>query len=194
MNILELIKSFLQLFAKYNDSLTLIFACVGGLFALHQWRIQIKQKRAEIVEEQIHKVRDDMDISTIMDIIDWNKGFIYDGKFTVADSSKLPNMTDDDLFKKIDKTLSQFTYICYLKKTKAIGKKDFKVFEYSIRRIMDNQHICNYLYSLYHWSRYLGVSSSFDNLIQYGVKKKYLDSSFQKENSTMYKCYLSIPQ
>lgn len=187
-----LIKSCFEFLVRYTDLLTLVLACVGGLFALYQWRIQIKQKRAEIVEDQIHKVRDDIDVSTIMDGIDWDEGFEYDGKFKVVDPTKFPGLTDDDLFKKIDKTLSRFAYICYLKKTKAIGKKDFIVFEYAIRRIMDNRHICNYLYSLYHWSQCLNVSCSFDNLIQYGLEKKYLDPSFQKIESTKYTCFLDV--
>ncbi len=117
--------------------MSLVFAFVGGCFALWQWRRSLVYKRTEIIQKFIDTVRCDKDVSSIMDMTDWNEGFIYDGKFHI--SSRLSRMamtdlSDDDLFVMIDKTLSIFNYICYLKKVHAIKRSDMKFFEYVIRR------------------------------------------------------------
>ena len=78
------------------------------------------------------------------------------------------------LFKKIDKTLAHFSYICYLKKINILTKKDMRHFDYEIQRLADNEHIANYLHSLYHWSSDLGVTMSFSFLLDYCIRKKYL--------------------
>ena len=189
-------KVFLQFITTYADAFAVIFAVVGGCFALRQWNTQIKHKRAEIVKELISKVRDDEDIASIMDAIDWNEGILYNGKFSVNPKypkATLKEVSGDDLFKKIDKTLSHFSYICYLKATRTLTEKDMSVFEYELRRIADNRHIANYLHSLYLWSQYLNVNCSFKYLIQHSLEKRYLANDFKERASKNYTCYLSIP-
>lgn len=185
-------------FIKNNiiDIITLLFAVIGGFFALTQWRTQVMQKRAETVKELICKVRDDEDIAAIMDIIDWNDGIVYNGKFRARPSAQrklFAEVDDDKLFQMIDKTLSHFSYICYLRKRHVLQKKDMYVFEYELRRLADNVHIQNYLYSLYHWSSQLGVNCSFGYLIEYALKMGYLTKDFLHLSSGNYKCYLAIP-
>lgn len=107
--------------------ITLVFMFFGGCFALWQWRKGLLYKRTEIVRALIKDVREDDNVSTIMDIIDWNEGFVYNGKFIInRDTSRrdLQDISDDDLFKMIDHTLSIFSYICYLKLVRTIKTKD----------------------------------------------------------------------
>lgn len=175
--------------------ITLIFMFVGGCFALWQWRKGLLYKRTEIVRALIEDVRQDDNVSTIMDIIDWNEDFYYNGKFIINREPPRKNLQDisnDDLFRMIDHTLSIFSYICYLKLVKTVQSKDMCFFEYEIRRLVDNPHISNYLYSLYHWAKGLGVPMSFSYLIDYCLKKKYLDADFKiySENNSKYKCFL----
>ena len=175
---------------------SLITVIVGGCFALHQWSKGNIYKRAEIVEKLIVTVRDCDDIATVMDMIDWDSGFYYDHKFHLTEealhSSILRGVSDTDFFKKIDKTLAHFSYICYLKEQHTLTKKDMRNFEYKIRRLIDNQHIANYLYSLYHWSASLGVKMSFSFLINYCIKEKYVSSDFKTLDSPNYICYLGL--
>ena len=188
--------AFLDFALKYVDVFTLFAVVFGGLFALSQWNTQVKHKRDEIVKELICKVRDDEDISSIMDAIDWNEGILYDGKFSVNPAypkETLKELNDDDLFKKVDKTLSHFSYICYLKANKTLTNKDMYPFEYELRRIADNVHISNYLYSLYHWSKHLKVKCSFHYLIWYCLEKGYLAKDFENQNAKHYTCFLVIP-
>lgn len=176
--------------------ISLTFVFIGGCFALWQWYKSLVYKRAEIVQKLIDNVRCNKSVSTIMDMIDWNEDFVYNGKFQVDKNTTrntLKNFSDDDLFKMIDQTLSTFSYICYLKKVHTITGKDMRFFEYEIRRLVDNPHIANYLYSLYHWSKSLGVEMSFSYVINYCIKKKYLDKSFKLYSLTgKYKCFLAI--
>lgn len=179
------------------ELIKLVFAVLGGWFALYQWRIQIKQKRAEKVKELICKVRDDADIASVMDVIDWDEGIEYNGKFYVnpkCTKDALKTISADDLFQKVDKTLSHFSYICYLRANRTLTKEDMVIFEYELRRLVDNPHICNYLYSLYHWSISLHVACSFGYLIQYAIQKAYLTKDFKSIDSENYKCLLEISE
>ncbi len=169
--------------------LSFVAVVIGGGFALYQWRIGIKQKRAETVEKLIKTVRDDMDIATIMDIVDWDKGFFYNGKFRLKDESfrkALRGISDEELFKMIDRTLAHFSYICYLKNLNLIKSKDMRNFEYEIRRLADNVHIANYLHSLHLWSESLGVSMSFSFLLDYCVVKGYFTEDIKDRYSSKY--------
>lgn len=175
--------------------ITLITVIIGGFFALHKWKESIITRRLDTVKELIDIIRNDKDISTIMDIIDWDEDFEYDGKFKVInnDSRKsLEDVDDSSLFRMIDKTLAHFSYICYLKKKKSLKKSDIKIFDYQIRRLFDNRHIRNYLYSLHRWSKSLNVSMSFKYLVEYGIKKRFLHLDFYFKKSKHYICYLKI--
>lgn len=180
--------------SEWISFISLIIAVIGGFFALHKWKETIINKRSVIVRELIEKVRDDNQISAVMDIIDWDEGFEYDGKFTFFDSNRiaLKNTDDASLFLMIDKTLSHFSYICYLQKKKLLKKADIKIFDYELRRLLDNEHIANYLFSLYHWSKHLKVNMSYIYLVKYGIRKRYLKFDFYKKNSRNYICYLDF--
>ena len=73
-----------------------------------------------------------------------------------------------DLERKVDKTLSYFSYICYLKDRGIITKKELCFFQYQLERILKNQQVQDYLYNLYHFSNKKGVPMST------GKKKNYL--------------------
>lgn len=169
---------------------TLVFTIIGGIFAFFQWRKSNEYKRSDFVREIIIKLRDDEDISFVMELIDWNDGFTYDGKFHLTNSIK-PMIEEKILFQKIDKTLSHFSYVCYLHKNKIISNDDMAFYEYALRRLVDNPHIRNYLYSLFHWSNYLNVRCSFTYLIKYALKKGYLYDCFRSvERNEVYSDYL----
>lgn len=180
-------------FSDWISALSFIAVVVGGIFALLQWNKSNIYKRGEIVQKLIKKVRDDEDIAAVMAMIDWDEDFYYDGKFGFknhSSRSSLHNISEEDLFDKIDKTLSHFSYICYLYFQHTLTKKDMRNFEYELRRLVDNEHISNYLFSLYHWSSSLSVHMSFCFLIDYYFDKKYLDKSFKNPNSKKYEIIL----
>ena len=187
--------------------ITLLFATVGGVFALTQWRTQITHKRAEIVHEMIRTIRDDEKIAAVMDVIDWDNGLKYDGSFhmspnakeneksKIAANSAIINADDNSLFAMVDRTLVHFSYICYLKQRGAFSEADVEVFQYALRRIADNKQIANYLFSIYHFSKRRKATCSFKHLIKYLLKKRYLHRSFKNRlKCTKYTCYLHIAE
>lgn len=175
---------------------TILFTVIGGFFALCQWKKANQYNRSEYVGKVITKLRDDEDISFVMELIDWDDGFYYDSKFHFSDQMKdhYVAIQEDQLFQKIDKTLSHFSYVCYLLKNEILTVKDMAFYEYALRRLVDNPHICNYLYSIYHWSTYLQVPCSFTYLIEYALKKHYLTESFRSRETKDYILYLDIPE
>ena len=163
------------------EGLRLLFIVLGGGFALYQWHKTLVYKRASVVNDMVETVRESPIIPVIMANVDWNKNFIYDGTFRVnreTDNPNLKSFTDHELFIAIDHTLVRFSYICYLRKINAISEIDMNFFDYGINRLLENEHIVNYLYSVYHWSVSLRVESSFCYLIEYGKRKGYLDRRF----------------
>ena len=182
-------------FQDFTSIFMLLAAVVGGIFALRQWVKRNIYKRGEIVQQLIKILRDDKEIATTMDVIDWSEGFFYNGKICLSrpvNRKCLETLEDDDFFKMIDRTLSHFSYICYLYHQKTLGNKDMKVFDYEIRRLIDNRHIRNYLFSLHHWSKSLNVKTSFWFLIKYSLKKKYLSKDFNDMDSENYQLFLNV--
>lgn len=112
-------------FSDCISIITLVVGVVGGVVALKQWKDSILEKRSIILKDLIEKVRGDEQIATVMDMIDWNEDFKYDGKFRIKTETSRKNLHDLDdtnLFKMVDKTLSCFSYICYLKKNYSEGR------------------------------------------------------------------------
>lgn len=89
---------------------------------------------------------------------------------------------------KMDKTLSYFSYICYLRKQKIISNKEYKFFKYEIERILLNSDIQDYFYNLYHFSKKFKVPFTFQFLFEYGKTHKFFDKEFF--NPTAYKTSL----
>lgn len=177
------------------EIISLLFILAGGIFTFRQWCVSLKYKRIEIIKPLIEKVRENSNIATILEVIDWNNGFFYDGRFHInwyTKCLKLQSMNNEELTTIIDNVLSIFSYVCYLRKRRILQKEDMYFFEYKISRLFNNEHIGNYLFSLYHWTSSINVKMSFFNLVQYGIKKKYLSKTFKFIDSKDYKCYLVI--
>jgi len=80
---------------------SLIVGAIGGVFALWQWRIGNKVKRAEFVNQIIEKLRFDPEMVETMDMIDYDEFHWYDAKFHSSGGTET----------KIDKLFSYLTYI-----------------------------------------------------------------------------------
>lgn len=176
--------------------IALILTACGGAFALWQWIKSNEYNRSEYVGKIITKLRDDEDIAFVMELIDWNNGFYYDGAFHYSDSISQQDMavSEERLFQKIDKTLAHFSYVCYLHKNNIISADDMAFYEYALRRLIDNPYISDYLYSLYHWSASRQVRCSFVYLIEYALKNDYLNESFKSKQCSDYSLWLNVPE
>lgn len=156
------------------SAISLMLVIIGGIFAYYQWRRNVSLKRASYINELTEKIRSDSDIKDIIYLFDYNTNW-YSEKFH----------GDSVLELKVDKTLSYFSYICYLKKQKIISKKEFKFFQYEVERILMNRGTQDYFYNLYHFAAKFNIPFTFIYLLDYGKEYDLLTDDFF--NSESYK-------
>lgn len=156
----------------------LVIATVGSILALIQWRKSNDYKRAEFVRGLIEALREDDDIALVMEMIDWDDGLRYDGKFHITEACKedrFRKMKEHELSSKIDKTLSHYSYICYLAQSKCLSLQEMNGFEYEIRSLTCNPQIMNYLYTIFHFSNTRKVNTTFIYLVDYCITRKWIE-------------------
>lgn len=162
-----------------------ILLIVGGIFTYVQWKKSLKLKNAEYINELSERLATDTEIQEAFYMLDYSDLW-YSKDFHGSGI----------LEQKIDKTLSFFSYICYLKKARLITQKEFKFFEYRISRTLLNNQIQDYFYNLYHFSKRQGVPFTFDFLYKYGVSKKLFDKEFYNNraylNTNKYHHYINF--
>lgn len=94
--------------------ISLILVMAGGIFGYYQWRKSILLGRAEYINELTEKIRTDKYIKDVIYMFDYNYKW-YTEQFHGSGKLEL----------KVDKTLSYFSYICYLREQKIISDKEF---------------------------------------------------------------------
>lgn len=146
----------------------LIIAGLSSFFAIIQWRNSVAIKRAEYINDLTEKIRSDVDIRNVIYMIDYGTDW-YSPDFHGS----------GELERKVDKTLSYFSYIVYLREGKIISKREFRFFLYEIERLLVNGNIRDYLYNLYHFSNRAGTPCTFTYLIEYG--RKYYPNLFDTD-------------
>lgn len=148
-------------------SISDILVILGGIFGYFQWRKNVRLKRAGYINELIEKIRTDNYIKDVIYMFDYNKEW-YSEQFHGSGELEL----------KVDKTLSYFSYICYLKKQRIISDVEFDFFKYEVERILMNQQVQDYFYNLHHFSKRFDTPFTFKYLFEYGKKEKMFDDNF----------------
>lgn len=146
---------------------SIILVIIGGAFAYYQWRRSVSLKRASYINDLTETIRSDSDIKDCFYLFDYNADW-YSAQFHGNSTLEL----------KIDKTLSYFSYICYLKKQSIISKKEFKFFQYEVERILMNHGVQDYFYNLYHFAAKFNIPFTFVYLLDYGKKNNLLTDGF----------------
>lgn len=167
-----------------SDILTfasLVLVVIGGFFAYWQWRKSVSLKRADYINDLTENLRTDKAISKAIYLFDYDD---------IWYTEEFHGNTDLEL--AIDKTLSYFSYICYLKKQKIISENEFLFFKYEIERILTNSQTKNYLYNLYHFSKECKVPMTFKYLFDYGESQGMFATSFYDDKSELYPHYLNF--
>lgn len=147
--------------------ISILLVMIGGIFGFIQWHKNIKIKKASYINELTEKIRSDLNIKNTVYMIDYEEEW-YNKYFH--------NSGDNEL--NMDKTLSYFSYICYLKKKRIISRDEFKFFEYEVVRILKNNQVIDYLYNIYHYSGETNTPITFYYLLKYGEKNGFLDKDF----------------
>ena len=152
--------------------ISLILVIIGAPFAYYKWRRDVALKKADYINELTDKIRTDPLIVETLYLLDYGESW-YSIEFH----------SGCDMEVKIDKTLSYFSYICYLKDRRIISNKEFKFLKYKIERILINPGVQDYLYNLYHFSKKSNLPISFHYLFEYGKKHKFFDADFFDSNA-----------
>lgn len=90
-----------------TSSLSVVFVILGGIFGCYQWRKNVLLKRAGYINDLTEKIRTDNYIKDVIYMFDYGEEW-YSMQFHGSGELEL----------KVDKTLSYFSYICYLKRQK----------------------------------------------------------------------------
>lgn len=159
--------------------LTFLTVIIGGVFALHKWNTNIKLKRADYIYSLLNDLRTNERNAFYL--------FEYDAKWY-----NLQFHQGGDMEKKVDYTLSFFSYICYLKQQKILSKKEFDCFKYELERVLTNEQFRSYFYNIYHFSKHINQPISFLHLFTYAKDNGYFDDEFWNATSTRYPHYLNF--
>jgi hypothetical protein len=168
-----------------DNWLTLIslgFAVIGGIFALCQWKSSVKIKRVDFINQINERIRFDKKFAETLYTIEYGEDW-YDFH-SKSNSEEEKNRKKEKEF-KFDKVLSYLDYICYLKKTKNISKREFEIFKYRINRVCISRSTKKYLWNLMQFSKKNNADCTFQYLIDYGIDNKLFPKDF-KDNISLY--------
>ena len=159
---------------NWQTLIPLIFAIIGGGFALYQWRESVRIRRADFINQINDRIRFDKDFATTLYTIEYGNSW-YDENFHSEKEKEFA----------FDKVLSYCDYVCYLKSNKNITTKEFRVFRYRINRVCISCSTKRYLWNLYHFSKKSNADCSFQFLIDYAIANNLFPKDFKK-NTTLY--------
>ena len=170
MNIIGLINNILV--SNELKGISQLIAIIGGVFVFYQWQHNNRLKKADYINELTEKIRTDKMIKKTVYMFGYDKHW-YSKEFHSGGNLEI----------RVDKTLSYFSYICYLKSRRIITKKELYFFRYELESILGNEEVQDYLYNLYHYSASMGVPMTFKYLFDYGKKEKiFIEEMYDKES------------
>lgn len=165
--------------ADVMSVLAFLALVISGIFALYQWRENIKLKRAEYIKTLLTELRaNDKIVFYLFDYdMSWYRKAFHNG---------------GELEAKVDYTLSFLSYICYLHQQNIISDNEFDCFKYELDRVLTNEQFKSYFYNIYHFSTKLNKPISFLHLFTYAKDNGYFDDEFWNISSTRYPHYLNF--
>ena len=161
---------------------TMIVAIIGFVFSCYQWWKKVQSERAERLLHLIELLRKDMQQLKILYKIDYGEHW-YDRSF---------HNSDKEVEAEVDRLLSFYEYILYLRLNHTITQMEFRFFEYDINRIVKNPDMQAYLFNLYHFSERARIPFSYKNILIYGEKIGCVDQSFFNKNTDKYPHFLNF--
>jgi hypothetical protein len=137
----------------------------GGVFAWVQWRKSNKIRRAEFIREIIDTLRFNKDMADTMYMVKYRQGW-YNSDF---------HDNPDGIEFDVDKLLSHFEYICYLRKTKNIEDVEFNLLRFDVDtacQSLDVQaHLLEFVRDV---SVSIETTNPYKYLIDYGIERGFI--------------------
>ena len=169
-----------NIFNKVYSFLLNFFAISGGIIALFQWNNTIKIKRAEYVNTLFKELNNNEKIKHTIYMFYYDESSWYNKDFHGSDFEL-----------DVDDTLNYFSYICYLRESNLISRKEFDFFKYSIDKSLHSFQVEEYLYNVYFHCKLNNIDLYFKNLYNYIRNNKIYDSTFFNDpKATRYKVFL----
>ncbi len=185
--IIEWFKSMLTDPGASAQLLTLIITAIGGIFALFQWRMSVKNSQAEYVDNLLQRTQNDKNIKEFIDACDYeinwyNKNFHDDLESWNPENDE----TQTPFAIKADKALFFFNYLCYLKERRILGKQEFRVFGYYMLAVMQCKDTQAYFLDLYQFSMVENRAFPYEYMLRYGLKEKIFPAEMVDKNYFKY--------
>ncbi|MBQ9947968.1 MAG: hypothetical protein IJO91_06220 [Oscillospiraceae bacterium] len=156
---------------EHIELFTLLLTIAGGSFALYQWRISVKNSKAEYVDKLLQRMQDDPDIRQFLTLNDYETEW-YNEDFHEDHSEEAVAI-------KADRALFFFNYLCYLNQQKIIRKNEFRIFEYYMISVIQYGHTQGYMLDLYQYSLTEKREFPFTLFMDYGIKKRLMPKQFK---------------
>lgn len=137
-----------------------VISICGAMFAFYKWHISQRQKEVETLQSLIATLRKP-EVLRFVRKADY-EGRWYDAKFH-----------DSELEEVVDGVLTEYSYLCHLRKTRMISQATFDFFRYDIESILSDPQMIDYLYNLYQYTRKVKTMFPFIHLLEYGFKHGY---------------------
>lgn len=129
-----------------------------------QWSKAQKVKRIELLFLIMDKFIENDDVLHAMEMIDYEVPWYF---LNFHDSSNLEQ-------KSMDKLFTLMNNLAILANSELL-KNEIKPFEYHLLRLLKDEQVQHYLWNLYHFSKRQNIQSVYHALIEYGLKKNYIN-------------------
>ena len=140
-------------------------AIFGGATALLQWRKSINLQQAKFVEQIFEKLHFNKDMEKAIHFIEYTEGWYKEG-FHDSDDERMVNIY-----------LTYTLYICYLLDEGHITPAEEELLSYVFHRIFSSRDVCAYLWNFKYFCEAHGRDCSFQKIIDYGIKRKYINEA-----------------
>ena len=137
-----------------------VIGICGAIFAFYKWHISQKQKEVEMLHSLIEALR-------TPEVLRFIRKSDYEGKWY---SKQFHNSKQEEL---VDGVLTEYAYLCHLRKTRMISRSTFDFFRYDIEAVMSDPQMIDYFYNLYRYTRKAKTIFPFIHLLEYGFKHGY---------------------
>ncbi|OQC42758.1 MAG: hypothetical protein BWX66_00351 [Deltaproteobacteria bacterium ADurb.Bin058] len=159
---------------------TVLLIIVATSIGLYQWIHANRIRRSKFLNQIINRLRFDESISKVMYTIEYSEDW-YDEHFHNSEEEY-----------QFDRFFAYLSYVCYLRKSRILKEREFRLLRYVLNRVCQNDETQTYLWNLYHFSQRSNSVCSFDELISYGLKAGILPDDFKQSNTQRFTKYLNF--
>lgn len=138
-------------------------ALVGGIFSLFQWQKQLNLRKAEFLEKMMNSLLNDKDIVEVVYRVEYGPNWYKD-----EEGNDIFHKTDFE--KKMDKTITRYSYYAYLYENKLIKEDEFNFVKYTIERLLNSKQTKEYFNDLIIFCQSQNVFFPHNSLLNYGKK------------------------